>query len=153
MPSSLGGGPAVRTRLKSRLVSGLVGYGSPEFPVEIKKQVAPGATGEFQFVAPRACRLVRIDHINSIAGAGSSKVNLRKHLANQTAAPNAAVSGTNIVELTASGLAADATVNVSQLNTAVVTTAGYTTFAAGDKLAAVYPATWAGLITCYFVWL
>ena len=153
MPSSLAAGPAVRTRLKSRLVSGLIGYGSPEFPVEIKKQVAPGATGEFHFVAPRACKLVRIDQVNAIAGAGASKVNLRKHVAGQTAAPNAAVSGANIVELTAAGLPADTAANTPVLNTAVVTTGGASTFAAGDKLAAVYPATWAGLITCYFVWL
>jgi len=150
MPSSLSAGPNLRTRLKSRLDKNLIGYASPEHILDLSHPVAPGGA-YWAWVAPRACKLVRVDQVNAIAGAGASKVFLRKHLAAQTAAPNAATSGTAIVDLVTNGLAADATVQVPVLNVAVV--AANATFAAGDKLALFAPATWAGLVVLYLVWL
>jgi len=151
MPSSLAAGPNLRTRLKSRLVSGLVGYASPEFPIILDHPVAPGATGYWAYTAPRACKLVRVDQVNEIVGAGGTKIFLRKHVAGQTAAPNAATSGTAIVEMITNGLAADATIRVPVANPQL--TVANTTLATGDKVAFLPPATWAGLVTLYLVWL
>lgn len=151
MPSSLTAGPALRARLKSRLVSGLVGYASPEFPIVLDHPTAPGAVGSWAYPVARACKLVRVDQVNEIAGAGASKIFLRRHVAGQTAAANAATSGTVITEIITNGLAADAAVRVPVLNAPFV--AANATFAAGDKLALITPLTWAGNITLYLVWL
>lgn len=151
MPSSLAAGPTLRTRLKSRVVSGLVGYASPEFMLDLSYPTAPGAVGDWVWVAPRACKLVRVDMVNEIAGAGASKIFVRKHVAGQTAAANAGTSGTVIVEMVTNGLAADAAVRVPVLNPQL--TVANATMAAGDKISLVTPATWAGLVTLYLVWL
>jgi hypothetical protein len=151
MPSSLSAGPTLRTRLKSRVVSGLVGYASPELVLDLSYPTAPGAIGGWVWTAPRACKLVRVDQVNSILGAGGSKIFVRKHVAGQSAAPAAATSGTAIVDMITNGLAADATINVSVLNPQL--TVANTTMATNDKLALITPATWAGLVSLYVVWL
>lgn len=144
---------AFRQRLFSRINAALVGWASPEFTIPASYSTAPGAVGRFLFVAPAPCKLVRVDSVADVNGAGASVIALRKHVAGQTAAANAAVSSTNIVALVASDIPADSTVRVPVLARPLVTTAGYTTFAAGDKLAIVTPATWVGNVTCYLIWL
>jgi hypothetical protein len=122
---------------------------TPEIPVVATYAAAPGTGGAFIFTAPRACKVVRVDYVADTNGAGSSKVYLRKHVAGQTAAANAAVSSTNIVDLVSGGIAADSTVRVPT-NPTLVTTSGYTTLAEGAKLALVPPANWIG---CVVVWI
>src|SRR5215207_5276632 len=98
--SSLSQGPALRLRHKSRLDPDLIGYGSPELIMgRHVSPAAPGAVGQFLFVAPRACRITRIDYVADVNGAGASKVFLRNHAAGQTAAANAATSTTVITDV------------------------------------------------------
>ena len=148
--SNLSAGPILRGRQRSRISPSVVGFSSPERMIDIIFTAAPGAVGAFVFVAPRACKITRVDYVADVNGAGASKVFLRKHVAGQTAAANAATSGSNIVDVVPSGIAADSTVRVP---TNPALTAANTTMAAGDKLALVTPATWVGSIMIYWVML
>jgi hypothetical protein len=139
-----------RGRIRSRLINGGFGYASPEWPIMASYTVA-FAGGRFLLTAPRACKLVRVDYVADINGAGSSVIALNKHVTGQTAAANAALSGTNIVRLVTGDIPADSTVRVPVLKLPLV--AANQSFATGAKLAIVTPATWAGCVTCYFVWL
>ena len=68
-----------------------------------------------------------------------------------TAAANAATSGTNIVSLVTAPIPADSTVRTPVMNVSLI--AANTVFTAGAKLAIITPATWAGCITLYMIWL
>lgn len=143
-------GPILKTRAKSTVAAGLIGNMDPVFKMgQWSSPVAPGALGQFIFVAPRACRIVRIDYVADTNGAASSKIFLRNHAAGQSAAANAATSGTAIVDVVTGGIAADSTVRVPT-SPAVVTAAR--DMAALAKLALVTPATWIGVVTVYGVW-
>lgn len=142
---------ALSLRLKSRLNAALIARATPEFPVIASYSTAPGAVGRFLFTAPKPCKLVRVDYVADVNGAGASVIALRKHVAGQTAAANAAVSGANIVALVTGDIPADSTVRVPVLNLGLV--AANQVFAAGAKLSIITPATWVGNVTCYFVWL
>lgn len=133
---------------ESVIVKGRGGYDEPSVLLPIVFAAAPGAVGTFVFVAPRACRIIYGNEVHDVAGAGASVVSLRKHVAGQTAAANAATSGTDIVTV-ATDIAADATVRVPQTLTI---TASNASLAAGDKLAVVTPATWKGSLTLWLVY-
>lgn len=151
MASSLASGNIVRTRAKGR-IGNRVGAMIPEFLVPYNSNgAAPGAVGQFIFIAPRACRVVAIREVHNTAGAGASVVSLRKHAAGQSAAANAAVSGTDIQDVVTGGIAADAAVRVPQSPT-VVTAASANVLAAGAKLSLVTPATWVGHLDIFLVW-
>jgi hypothetical protein len=143
---------ALKLRLKSILTNGKIYPISPEWMIRQTNAVA-FTGGTFPFTAPRPCKLVRVDYVADVNGAGASVIALNKHVAGQTAAANAALSGTNIVRLVTNDIPADSTVRVPVLNRPLVTTAGVTVFAAGDKLAMVTPATWVGTVTCWFAWV
>lgn len=142
---------ALRLRLKSLLSSNRIYPVSPEFRVPDSYGTAPGAVGKFLFVAPRACKLTRVDYVADVNGAAASVIALRKHVSGQTAAANAATSGTNIVQLVTGDIPADSAVRVPVQNRPLVT--ANQLFATGDKLAVVYPITWVGTIACYFAWI
>lgn len=144
---------ALRLRLKSYLANGKIFPAEPLFLLGASYSTAPGAVGRFLFVAPRPCKVVRVDYVADVNGAGASVISLRKHVAGQTAAANAAVSSTNIVDLISGGIPADSTVRVPVANIALVTTTGYVNLAAGDKLALVTPATWVGAVTTWLAWI
>lgn len=148
--SNLSAGPIIRGRNRSRIDPTVVGFQSPERIITLAYGAAPGAVGVFAFTAPRACKLTRIDYVADVNGAGASKIFVRKHVAGQVAAANAAVSGANIVDLVTGGIAADSTVRVP---TTPALVAASTTMAAGDKLAVVFPATWVGAISLWVVLL
>lgn len=148
--SQLSKGPIVVQRAKSLFEQTKLGPLSPDFVVQKTFDAAPGAVGTFCFVAPRACRVVGLRYVADINGAGSSKVYLRKHVAGQTAAANAATSGSDIVDLVSGGIAADSTVRAVTTPTVVSANAS---LAAGDKLAIVTPATWKGSVTILMSWL
>lgn len=138
-------------RLFSRIDNVTQGRATPEFPVVASYSTAPGAVGRFLFTAPRLCKLVRVDYVADVNGAGASVIALRKHVSGQTAAANAAVSSTNIVALVTNDIPADSTVRTPVFNLGLVK--ANQKFARGDKLAIVTPATWVGNVTAYFVWL
>jgi hypothetical protein len=142
-----GQGQLLRLRGKSPILKGRVGYLYPEVPVLYHSAAAPGAVGTRLWRAPAPCKLLLVRITYTTQGAGSSKIFLRKHLAAHVAAPNAAVSGSNIVDLITDGAPADGTVNVvlPAEDTALVDTDGVL-FATGDKLMMVTPATLAGLL-------
>ena len=147
--SSLSQGQTLRVRAKSLFGSNRVGAIKADFPIFHRSVAAPGAVGARIFTAPARCRVVAVKEAHTTAGAGSSVIYLRKHLAAHTAAPDAAVSGANIVNVAT--IPADATVNVTQNGTIVTADA---TLAAGDKLMLVTPATLAGLLVeVWLVWL
>lgn len=151
MASSQSSGNLVRIRARGKIGT-RVGAIIPEFFVPYNSNgAAPGAVGQFIFVAPRACRVVAIREVHDVAGAGASKVFLRKHVAGQTAAANAAVATTNIQDVVTSGIAADSTARAPQSPT-VVTAASANVMAAGAKLALVTPATWVGHLDLFLVW-
>ena len=147
--SQLSKGPIVKQRAKSLFETDQVGVMSPDFTVPVIYEAAPGAVGRFVFVAPRACRIVGLRYVADINGAGSSKVYLRKHVAGQTAAANAATSGSNIVDVVSGGIAADSTVRAV---TSPAVDAANADLAAGDKLSVVTPATWLGTVTMLLAW-
>jgi hypothetical protein len=149
--SSLSQGQILKLRHKSKLTSAEpVGRAEPLFVMgRLCSGTAPGAAGAFVFVAPGACRIARIDYVADTNGAGSSKIYVRKHVSGQTAAANAATSGTDIVDVVSGGIAADSTVRVPTNPT--IDTAN-DDMVAGDKLAIVTPATWVGCATVYGVW-
>jgi hypothetical protein len=150
--SNLSAGNTLRTRGKSRVASGKVGYISADERIPYSSGgIAGVSTGQLLFVARSKCRVVGITECHSTVGAGSSKVFVRKHVAGQTAAPNAAVSGSNIVDLVTGGIAADSAVNVPQ-NATVVTTAASVQMNAGDKLVIIPPGTWIGMVDVYVIW-
>ena len=146
--SQLAKGPIVKQRAKS-VVDASIGQVAPDHVVHCLHSSAPGAAGKFVFVAPRGCRVVGIQYVADTNGAGSSKIYVRKHVAGQTAAANAATSGSNIVDLVSGGIAADSTVRAPTSPTVVEADAS---LAAGDKLALVTPATWIGYVGIYLVW-
>lgn len=148
--SILSKGPIVVQRAKSLFETTKLGPLSPDFNVQANYSTAPGAVGGFIFVAPRACRVVGLRYVSDVNGAGSSKVYLRKHVAGQTAAANAATSGANIVDLVSGGIAADST---ARAVTSPAVVSANANLAAGDKLAIVTPATWVGSVTVLMAWL
>lgn len=139
---------ALRLRQKSMLDRSKIYPSTPEIPVVFSNAAAPGTGGLFVFIAPRSCKVVKVDYVADTNGAGSSKVYIRKHGAAVAGAANAAVT-TGIVDLISGGIAADSTVRIPTHPT-LVTTAGYTTLAEGDKLALIPPASWIG---CVVVWI
>lgn len=141
--SSLTDGPVVKQRLKSRIDPSRFGAASPEGVISYRSVAAPGAVGIRLWVAECRCKLVEGIEVHTTAGAGSSKIYLRKHLAAHVAAPDAATATTNIVDLISGGAPADSTVNVAQDLTLV---AADCTFEEGDKLMLVTPATLAGVL-------
>lgn len=147
--SQLSKGPVVLQRARS-LYEKKLGPLSPDFTVQVSYPTAPGAIGQFVFVAPRPCRVVGLRYVADVNGAGASKVFLRKHVAGQTAAANAATSGANIVDLVTGGIAADSTVRAVTSPAVVSANAN---MAAGDKLAIVTPATWVGAVTILLAYL
>lgn len=147
--SQLSKGPIVKQRAKSLFEGGELGPLSPDFVVQVTYPSAPGAVGQFIFTAPRACRVVGVRYVADVNGAGASKIFLRKHVAGQTAAANAATSGSDIVDLVTGGIAADSTVRVP---TSPAVAAANADLAAGDKLAIVTPATWVGAVTLLLAW-
>jgi hypothetical protein len=154
--SNLSSGNTLRVRAKSRAASGKVGYISADERLTYNSNGAAGVTS-WLFVAPAKCRVVSVRELHSTPGAGASKVFIRKHKAAQTAAPTAAVSGTNIVDLVTGGVAADSASNVSQISTVVTTTGdtpavAYAQMNAGDKLAVVCPGAWIGVVDVYVIW-
>jgi hypothetical protein len=154
--SNLSSGNTLRTRGKSRVASGKVGYISADERISYNSNGAAGVA-TFVFVAPAKCRVVAIRENHSTVGAGSSKVFVRKHVAGQVAAPGASTSGANIVDLVNTGIAADSAVNVPQTPAIVTTTAGtpavaYAQMSAGDKLAVFPPGAWIGMVDIYVIW-
>lgn len=148
--SSLTSGQTLRTRAKSRVSSGKVGYVTPDVLVQYHSNgAAPGAVGQFIFTAPAKCRIVAMREVHDVAGAAASKIFLRKHVSGQVAAANAAVSGSNIVDLVTGGIAADSTARAPQTPTVLSTVASLN---AGDKLSLVTPITWVGAIDLYLHW-
>jgi hypothetical protein len=142
---------ALKLRAKSGILKGRIARVSPEFAIEFRSVADPGAVGIRLFVAPAPCRIVSGIEVHTTAGAGSSKVYLRRHLAAHVAAPNAAVSTTNIVDLVTGGVPADSTVNIPQAITFLA--AAEMGLATGDKLMLVVPATYAGcLVQLYAIW-
>jgi hypothetical protein len=146
---------ALRLRIKSILSNGKIYPITPEFHLRDANSAAPGVAGKFLFVAPRPCKLVRIDYVADTAGAGASVIALRKHVAGQTAAANAATSGTNIVQLVTGDIPADATVRVPVTwpSTGKTFVTANQLFATGDKMAMVTPATWIGTLTIWLAWV
>lgn len=147
--SQLAKGPIVKQRAKSLFETDQVGQLAPDFMVTASYAAAPGTGGAFIFTAPRACRIVGIRYVADTNGAGSSKVYLRHHVAGQTAAANAATSGSNIVNVVSGGIAADSTVRVP---TSPAVVAGTENMEAGAKLALVAPANWIGCVNVLLVW-
>jgi len=139
---------ALRLRQKSMLNRSKIFPSTPEVPVVFSNAAAPGTGGLFIFIAPRRSKVTKVDFVSDVDGAGSSKVYIRKHNAAVAGAANAAVT-TGIVDLISGGIAADSTVRIPTHPT-LVTTAGYTTMATGDKLALIPPANWIG---CVVVWI
>ena len=137
--SNLSQGPIVRQRGKG-YVGTAPGILAPEVLIPFASVAAPGVVGVRLFVAPKRCKVVRIDETHTTVGAGSSKISIRKHLAAHVAAPDAALATTNITSV--AEISADATANTRQSATLV---AANTSLAAGDKLMAVFPATVAGV--------
>ena len=143
--STLSQGQTLRLRAKSRAASGKVGYINPDELLDYR-QVAAAAQSVRLFVAPAPCKVVAVSEVHTTAGAGASTIDLRKHLAAHTAAPDAALATTNIT--TVAQAAADGTANVGRTGTL---TAANTSLATGDKLMLVIPATVAGILVQVWV--
>ena len=147
---SLSQGQTLNLRNKSVIGNGKVGRLDAGFIMgRHASPTAPGAVGQWLFTADKPCKIVRITYVADTNGAASSKIYLRKHVAGQVAAANAATSGSNIVDVVSGGIAADSTVRAP--TTPTIDTAN-DDLVAGDKLALVTPATWVGNVTVYGIW-
>jgi hypothetical protein len=141
---------ALRLRIKSILNNGKIYPVSPEWTIR-QTNIATFTGGTFPFVAPRPCKLTRVDYVADVNGAGSSVVSLNKHLSGQTLAASTVSNGTTVLQLVTNNIPADSTVRTPVLNRPLVT--ANTVFATGDKLAMITPATWLGTVTCWFTWV
>lgn len=90
------------------------------------------------WIAPFACKVVRIDEVHATAGSDASAVNLQIVKDTGTNAPGA---GTDLLtNNTNAGFDMKGAANTVQ-NGALVATAGVTTLAAGNRLSADYAGT------------
>jgi hypothetical protein len=107
-----------------------------QFFVSFRQNASPA--DEAFFIAPVACKVVRIDEIHATAGSDGSAVNLQIVKDTGTNAPGA---GTDLLtNNTNAGFDMKGTANTVQ-NGTLVATAGVTTLAAGNRLSADYAGT------------
>lgn len=93
----------------------------------------PAATDQVFFVAPRACKVIAVSEVHSVAAGATSKLQLVKDTS--TDAPGA---GTDMLtNNTNTGFDLNGTANTVQ-NGTLATTTGLTTLAAGDRLSVDY---------------
>jgi hypothetical protein len=107
-----------------------------QFFVSFRQNASPA--DEAFFIAPVACKVVRIDEVHATAGNDAGAVNLQITKDTATNAPGA---GTDLLtNNTNAGFSLKGTANTVQ-NGTLVATAGVTTLAAGDRLSADYAGT------------
>ena len=108
--------------------------------------ITASSVSTWTFTADANYTLVSVRENHSVAGSTSAAVAIRKVLADAVA-PGASA-GTNVVELL-SGPTIDLTATANTTQTpALVSTAGVTNIAAGNKIAFSFSGTLTGLVGC-----